>query len=285
VSYGQLGILLEMLWRGEKTAFSKCDFCQTLNHIAAPRCDGCSGKLPASYAQEHGARKALRDVAGKVQGNAQGEAEGKGRGRRRPASHELTNLMVWVLAMPLVLFVGFTCWQQSRLHEGRSANLQSEQAASTVAASPQALADGSGAPARTAILQALPAIPLQSVLPVTQASAAGLDGARPGTNAAPTAVASIAAASEPREEIILGPATPANPTNAARPSHPRLTMAALPGNGRDPTAGCEGEMFLLRAVCENRRCAEPQNAKHPRCLSVQHQRRIDEARRNPTLVG
>ncbi len=83
---------------------------------------------------------------------------------------------------------------------------------------------------------------------------------------------------------VVAPMLAAVPTPPPQAPRWRIARSAA-HSGADPTASCNGEMFLLRAMCLNRQCAEPQNAAHSRCIGVVRQRRIDEARRNPTLVG
>ncbi|MEJ8822168.1 hypothetical protein WKW80_08955 [Variovorax humicola] len=50
-------------------------------------------------------------------------------------------------------------------------------------------------------------------------------------------------------------------------------------------ARCEEMNFLSRAVCMNRECAQPSAVHMSSCAQAIRQRRLDEARRNPTQVG
>jgi hypothetical protein len=248
IAYGQLGILLELLWRGEETIFAKCDFCQTLNHRFALRCDACSGKLPAAY----GAARSLAQDAPTARWTPRGRPAGR-------SAREMANVLVWVLAMPVLLFVGFVLWQQAWMKGAHTVSSPAESVATTVDAAPSASLPGAVAPLIVADPQALEA------------------------EGAPDRTREAAASSRPARQ-----AEAREPVAAARrPSarHDRLPAVAAWRPESDPTAACEGRMFFLRAICLNQRCAEPENARHPRCVAVVRQRLIDEARRNPTLVG
>jgi hypothetical protein len=54
---------------------------------------------------------------------------------------------------------------------------------------------------------------------------------------------------------------------------------------RDPLAACSGSNFFARAICVNSRCADPRSAHLGQCREAIRQRQIDEARRNPNLMG
>ncbi|MEJ8851973.1 hypothetical protein [Variovorax rhizosphaerae] len=50
-------------------------------------------------------------------------------------------------------------------------------------------------------------------------------------------------------------------------------------------AKCDELNFFARAMCVNRTCAEPSAARASSCAQPIRQRRLDEARRDPTLAG
>jgi hypothetical protein len=52
-----------------------------------------------------------------------------------------------------------------------------------------------------------------------------------------------------------------------------------------PVASCGGLNFFSRAVCVNNVCAQPGMSRSGQCVDAVRQRRLDEARRNPTLMG
>ena len=76
------------------------------------------------------------------------------------------------------------------------------------------------------------------------------------------------------------PARRTVPTRALKPAASRLAAAEA------SVARCEAMSFpLARAVCMNNRCAQPALVRSTVCVDAVRQRRIDEARRNPTLLG
>ena len=86
--------------------------------------------------------------------------------------------------------------------------------------------------------------------------------------------------SEPTAEAAL-PAPSKSPT-----SRPKAVSPVSGSRGeRDPLAACSGRHFIARAVCVNNQCAEPRMGQLPQCKEALRQRRIDESRRNPTLMG
>lgn len=75
-------------------------------------------------------------------------------------------------------------------------------------------------------------------------------------------------------------------TSKPSSSRPKATSSTSGRRGeRDPLAACSGRHFIARAVCVNNQCAEPRMGQLPQCKEALRQRRIDESRRNPTLMG
>jgi hypothetical protein len=80
-------------------------------------------------------------------------------------------------------------------------------------------------------------------------------------------------------------ATPAE-TRAARRASPPQGRTASPRTGMSsPQASCGGLNFLSHAICMNSACAQPGMSRSAQCADALRQRKLDEARRNPTLVG
>lgn len=77
------------------------------------------------------------------------------------------------------------------------------------------------------------------------------------------------------------------PTTSKSPSsRPKPISSTSSSRGeRDSLAACSGRHFIARAVCVNTQCAEPGMGQLPQCKEALRQRRIDESRRNPTLMG
>ncbi|MDM0114081.1 hypothetical protein QTI66_18145 [Variovorax sp. J22R133] len=250
IEFGRLGVLLELLWRGEKAIPVRCNFCQTLNHHNALHCEACSGRLPGGYRND-----SAEPVQAEPSHQSNPNTEG---GRRTP--REWVHMLGWVLAMPLALFIGFAGWYYDFMHERQAMGMPA------VAGAVQAQEAGQTSPAAQG--------PSWTNEPVKTASL------RP-----------LPANEEDDGEVIIEERAATSATerhmDASRSAAKviRANRIAPRTEAADPTAVCNGEMFLLRAICLNRRCAEPQHARHPRCLAVAKQRRLDEARRNPELMG
>jgi len=248
VAFGGLDLLLESMLKNSQADFATCDFCQTLNHRTSSRCKGCAGKLPSPADDVDATRRATRQ-----------------RGAPHAASRrELSNVLLWVLAIPLAMFVAFACWQQSNQRASRVAALRTEPASTQSARQPPSMRQ------LAALAEASP----RSVGGPQEAVAKVL-----ATDSRPTVLES--------EEIVdSGQQPDAQPTQAARPARAKLaTATASRRSAIDPAAACDGENFFMRAICINRTCAEAQASRSPRCLQAIKQRRIDEVRRNPTVVG
>jgi len=142
------------------------------------------------------------------------------------------------------------------------------------------------APLTAAMRQATPDVPIAvasapaGVTPVVSLPAAKLveldlideSKAQPTTAAAGPPVAVPA----PR----IGRAPP-----QAKAEPPARPVAVAHQRTADPLASCRPLNFFARAVCLNDTCARRQFARHPACGSVLAQRRVDEARRNPTMLN
>jgi hypothetical protein len=102
----------------------------------------------------------------------------------------------------------------------------------------------------------------KSVAPLPEEPAAQSSGDSDGTVAAPSPSSS----------------SPSSTRKAS--SHPGAVRATS-----DPLAACRSQGFFARAICINTRCAAPGASRFGQCRQALRQRKIDEARRNPTLVG
>jgi hypothetical protein len=99
----------------------------------------------------------------------------------------------------------------------------------------------------------------------------------------------LALAPEPEAPAVVREGTDATPTPPRRSVRPPGRAAAPAGFARagawGPLAQCAGLNFILRAVCTNNRCAQPSARRSVQCVEPLRQRRLDEARRNPLLLG
>lgn len=84
---------------------------------------------------------------------------------------------------------------------------------------------------------------------------------------------------------------PAAPLQAgASESVPAATAAApapsqAPSAPTDPLAICGDRNFIAKAQCMAAQCLKPEYKPHAQCEAVRRQQRIEEEKRNPTLVN
>ena len=128
---------------------------------------------------------------------------------------------------------------------------------------------------------------------VTQ-SASVLPGQPPAAvAAAPPAIESTVAAIEPAPpNVAERPPVPVRTASATGVTRTPLaaTRIAATARGRDrgtwaQLASCGSLNFISRAICMNNACAQPALGRSRSCADAVRQRRIDEARRNPMLMG
>ncbi|MGK6308092.1 hypothetical protein [Variovorax sp. DT-64] len=240
------GSLLDLMrLRSEPAQAEVCEACQTINARHARFCKACDGKLPAYFATADGETHSSPLVTGD---------DVPARGSRYPV---FALIGLWGTVTAVALFLA---------HGPRDV----------------------GAPSRPLEHAALPA-PIERVVALVDPPAAA-ETARLAQGLAPVAAtqadatpplpAPEAAATNPVRE---SPAT----ARAARTSSP---PAAKPGPVRSarvgtPVARCGGLNFVARAVCMNQQCARPEMRRSAQCVETVRQQRLDEARRNPTLMG
>ena len=144
-----------------------------------------------------------------------------------------------------------------------------------------------GAPSRPLEHAALPA-PIERVVALVDPPAAA-ETARLAQSLAPMAATLADAPPPPTPEAATTNPVPKSPVTprVARTSSP---PAAKPGPVRSagvesPVARCGGLNFVARAVCMNNQCARPEMRRSAQCVETVRQQRLDEARRNPKLMG
>jgi len=258
VEFSELGVMLELMWRGEGAALKKCAYCRTLNHHRAAHCKVCAAALPSA---ESWHRSVTVDWEYELESPARTSTS---QGCGNNASRELANTLVWALAMPLVLFIGFAGWYGYRnLHAVSTAKPAVGQVHPESRRTPSFIAHARDEPLGSVAGDA-------AVVAVTDAERYG--SVPPANALAPPAAR---------------PAIPARRTPPVRPAKalaPTVQASARSG-ASDALASCNGEMFLVRAICINRQCAVSQNAGLPVCVEAIRRRRLDEARRDPLLAG
>jgi len=174
-------------------------------------------------------------------------------------SRPLRNVLLLVLAPALLLSSMFVLWQLTR-------------------AGTRTLSE----PARLAQVHPVaPDVPLPALAPRKQLQeiAMATPEIRASTkNVAPGPEEPAAQSSGDSEGTVAAP-SPSSSTRKAS-SHPGAVRVTS-----DPLAACRSQGFFARAICINTRCAAPGASRFGQCRQALRQRKIDEARRNPTLVG
>lgn len=242
-AFGGVIDLSRMLFQGDRAKTVVCSSCRTINRDSTRFCKGCDGKLPAFYAASGTDDAALLPAGPQT--------------RLSALVRELALPALGLTVLLASLLVGAGLW-----HAKHSP-------VSEVVATP---------------------LPIRMVTPVVAPP--------PATRPAPQAFSepvSLLAAGAPKpdaEEAAQPPTTSGAHRREARsePLRRKAVPAAeaprLASNVRlaeGPLTLCQGLSFIAHAVCMNNRCAEPSSARHPQCTQVVRQRRLDEARRNPTL--
>jgi hypothetical protein len=138
-------------------------------------------------------------------------------------------------------------------------------------------------------LRAHPVVPPAPLAAAHAAAAENAKGAKDAKQPARVRLPSLETQRLAEEELDaaqlqLQPA-PVVPESRPAPRPARAVQPAVVRRSEDPVAGCSGGNFFSRAICVNSRCADPKAARLGACREAVRQRRIDEARRNPTLVG
>ena len=117
-------------------------------------------------------------------------------------------------------------------------------------------------------------------------------------DAAPAAAAAATATAIP------APTTPPKPSAAAKLRKPAPAAASQPGapetapaaaaapapqpaaaGPADPMSACGDRNFIAKAQCMAAHCLKPEFKPHAQCEAVRRQQRIEEEKRNPTLVN
>ncbi|MFM9923875.1 zinc ribbon domain-containing protein [Variovorax sp. H27-G14] len=147
------------------------------------------------------------------------------------------------------------------------------------------------APAASAAPAAAPAVPAveaAAALPPAAQSAepAEAPAAADTTSAAAAAASSTAkpAAKPPRKQTtVAAPAPtapePVAPVVAAAPPPP------APAAPAEPQAQCNDRNFIAKAQCMASQCLKAEFKSHAQCDAVRRQQRLEEEKRNPTLVN
>jgi len=64
-----------------------------------------------------------------------------------------------------------------------------------------------------------------------------------------------------------------------------VSAPAVASAPADPLAVCGDRNFIAKAQCMAAQCLKPEYKPHAQCEAVRRQQRIEEEKRNPTLVN
>ena len=135
------------------------------------------------------------------------------------------------------------------------------------------------APAPAPVVAAPPAAEPPPAEPAVTSEAPAAEA--PAAEAAPVAAPKPAA--KPRKQATAAPqaATPEAPAPAA----PAAPPPPAPSAPSEPQALCGDRNFIAKAQCMATQCLKPEFKAHAQCEAVRRQQRIEEEKRNPTLVN
>ncbi len=111
--------------------------------------------------------------------------------------------------------------------------------------------------------------------------------APPVAETAPAPAAAAATSkpvAKPRKQAAVAAAAPSTPEPAApavAPAPPPAAPAAPP----EPQALCGDRNFIARAQCMAAQCLKAEFKAHAQCEAVRRQQRLEEEKRNPTLIN
>ena len=146
------------------------------------------------------------------------------------------------------------------------------------------------APAPAAAAPAVESPPPPSPPSPPPAEPAATD-AQPAEQAAPSPAAEAAPAAppppKPAKQARKQPAAAAAPQPAAETAAPVAAPAPppAPAAAAEPAAMCGDRNFIARAQCMAAQCLKPEYKAHAQCEAVRRQQRIEEEKRNPTLIN
>lgn len=124
--------------------------------------------------------------------------------------------------------------------------------------------------------------PLPAAAPAPQAAAPA--EAPPAADTAPVPAAMPKPVAKPRKPPAVAVPAPSGPEPVAPVAAPTPQPAA-PAPAPEPQAQCGDRNFIAKAQCMAAQCLKPEYKAHAQCEAVRRQQRLEEEKRNPTLVN
>ncbi len=276
-----------------------CGSCRNENRDGAKFCKGCGQRLVSAAALKPASgaspvirsdwpdtdRMPLRTAAPPVPASralpAPPAAPAKNRSADRKSGPGMTGVVGLLLAVALAGGAGWYAYSKRTVAVAPAGQSLPVVAASPVPVPAPAPVPPAAAPmvSQTPVVETAvpapappeePVAPLPAPAPPPQAEAAKPVAAvarkprKPPPPAAPAAVPQPAAATPPS----IPP--------------PPLEIAAAPAS---PATACAGQGFFARARCMAAQCARDDLRSHAQCDAVRRQQKVDEERRNPSLLN
>lgn len=154
---------------------------------------------------------------------------------------------------------------------------------------------GKGKPAEQAPVEQPAAVPLPPPAPPLAASSAPAAHVPPAAEVpAPAAAAEAEApapapkpapSARPRKPAPAAPAPAAAVAPAPAAAAAPAPAPAAPAAPAEPMALCGDRNFIARAQCMAAQCLKPEFKPHAQCEAVRRQQRLEEEKRNPTLIN
>jgi hypothetical protein len=199
----------------------------------------------------------------------------------RPAATEarkpsrLRGAVLWLVLLAAGLLMIVAGWH------GYGKGKPAEQAEAPAPAVPAPVAAPAIAPA------AAPEAPPPALEPQPAEPPTAVDAAPAAAATATSAAASpkpSSASAKPRKPAPTAPPQPGAPEPAPTPAAAPAPQPAAAGPA-DPVSICGDRNFIAKAQCMAAQCLKPEFKPHAQCEAVRRQQRIEEEKRNPTLVN
>ena len=193
-----------------------------------------------------------------------------------PKPSRLRGMLLWLVLLVVGLLMIVAGWH------GYGKGKPGEQAEAAAPATPIA---PTAAPitAPAAVPEAAPAAPPPQVAEPPAAPDAAAAAATTATSAATTMKPPPVAAK------LRKPAPATSPQPGAPEAAPAVAAAPAPqpaaAGPADPMSICGDRNFIAKAQCMAAQCLKPEFKPHAQCEAVRRQQRIEEEKRNPTLVN
>jgi len=130
------------------------------------------------------------------------------------------------------------------------------------------------------------AAPAPVVVPAVEPPPVTTEPAPPVTEPPPAEAVVEPAEAAPKPTPVAKPRKPVTPAVPAPQAPVAATpVPAAPAPPADPQAQCADRNFIAKAQCMAAQCVKPEYKSHAQCEAVRRQQRIDEEKRNPSLLN